>query len=190
MPFFDFRAEILKQSGIFTDYKQRHITTNILPSLEECEKILTNIVMKVHIDKQTIEGDPAKEIIRTANEGNFSTIIMARRGLSEIAGIILGSVTNKVVHYAIGHTVYVVGQDEFKDKRCPITHILIPVDGSSYSLEGVMHGISIFRELKDYIKKITLLKVINISAYLRRLKKGSILRKRQRKYSMKQKTYS
>ncbi len=172
MPFFDFRAEILKQSDTFNEYKQRHITTNVLPLLEECEKILTNLGVKAHINKQIIEGDPAKEIIRTANEGNFSTIIMARRGLSEIAGIILGSVTNKVVHSAIGHTVYVVGQDEFKDKFCPITHILIPVDGSSYSLEGVMHGTSIFRELKEYIKKITLLKVVNISVYLKRLKEG------------------
>lgn len=172
MPFFDFRAEMLKQSDTFSDYKQRHINANILPSLEECEKILRDIGVKAQIEKLIAEGDPSKEIIRTANEGSFPTIIMARRGLTEIAGIILGSVTNKVVHSAIGHTVYVVGQDGFEDKKCPITHILIPVDGSSYSKEGVIHVISLFRELEGCIKNITLLKVINIFVYLKRLKEG------------------
>jgi nucleotide-binding universal stress UspA family protein len=172
LPFFDFRAEILKQSDTFTNYKQRHIETNILPSLDECERILRDIGFEGQIDKVMLEGDPSQEIIRIADEENFSTIIMARRGISEFAGIILGSVTNKVVHSAIGQTVYIVGQKIPEGKRCPITKVLIPLDGSSYSMKGVIHVASLFQELKDFIDNITLLKVINVAVYLKRLKEG------------------
>jgi nucleotide-binding universal stress UspA family protein len=172
IPFFDLRAEILKQSDSFTNYKQRYIDTNILPSLDECEGILRDIGIKNQIEKVMVEGDPSKEIIQIANEGNFSTIIMARRGISEFAGMILGSVTNKVVHSAIGQTVYIIGQRIPEGKRCPITKVLIPLDGSSYSMKGVIHIASLFQELKDFIDNITLLKVINLALFVKRLKEG------------------
>lgn len=46
------------------------------------------------------EGDPAYEIVRTAEEGRFDLIVMGHRGLSPIKAFLLGSVSNRVVTHA------------------------------------------------------------------------------------------
>lgn len=172
LPYVDFRAEILKLSDAFTKFKERHIEQNIIPALDEGEKILRDIGMKVEIEKLVVDGDPAHEIVRIADEGNFSTIIMSRRGISEVMGILLGSVTNKVVHSATGQTVYVVGHRILKDKKCPVSNVLIPIDGSSYSMKGIEHAAGLAQELKNCIDKIILLRVINLAFYEKRLAEG------------------
>jgi nucleotide-binding universal stress UspA family protein len=46
------------------------------------------------------EGDPAGEIIKVAKEQNADLIIMGSRGLGQIGGLILGSVSERVLHGA------------------------------------------------------------------------------------------
>ncbi len=172
LPYADFRADILKLSDSFTKFRERHIEQNIMPMLDEVEKNLRDIGKKIDIEKLIVDGDPAHEIVRIADEGKFSTIIMSRRGLSEIMGIILGSVTNKVVHSATGQSVYVVGNEVLKDKECPVAKVLIPVDGSSYSMKGVEHAVGLAQELKSSMDKIILLRVINLAFYEKRFAEG------------------
>ncbi|MEW6068239.1 MAG: universal stress protein [Nitrospirota bacterium] len=172
VPYFDIRTEILRQPDAFAKFKQRYIDTNVKPSLDEGEKILRDMGIGAQIEKLVADGDPAHEIVRVAKEGNFSTIIMARRGLSEIMGLLLGSVTDRVVHSATGQTVYIVGQRMPKDKKCPVPKILVPVDGSAYSMRGVEHAACIAHELKDCMDKVMLLRVVNLTFYEKRLKQG------------------
>ena len=172
LPYLDFRAEILKQSDVFTKFKQRYIETTIIPSMEKDELMLRHTGVTSQITRQTADGDPAREIIRTAQEGKFTTIIMARRGLSELMGVLLGSVTNKVVLSAVGQTVYIVGQTVLEENKCPVPKILVPIDGSKYSLRGIEHAACLARELKKNIGSITLLRVINLAFYETRLLEG------------------
>jgi nucleotide-binding universal stress UspA family protein len=97
---------------------------------------------------------------------------MARRGLSETIEFLLGSITNKVVHAARRQTVYVVGQKILKDKICPVPQILVPVDGSSYSMKGAEHAACLASELKASMNGVTLLRVINLALFEKRLKEG------------------
>jgi nucleotide-binding universal stress UspA family protein len=172
IPYVDYRAEILKLSDTFTKFKERHVKKDIMPTLDEGEQILLDIGIEAPIEKLIADGDPAQEIVRIAEEGNYTAIMLARRGLSGIIGILLGSVTNKVVHSAIGQTVYVVGQKFPEDKQCPISKILIPVDGSDYALKGVEHAACMVQALKKHVKKVELLRVINLAFYERRLMEG------------------
>jgi nucleotide-binding universal stress UspA family protein len=48
----------------------------------------------------TRAGDPAKEILSVAGEERADIIIMGRRGLSDLAGLLLGSVSREVTHLA------------------------------------------------------------------------------------------
>lgn len=171
--FLDFRSEILKQTDSFKKFKQRHLKENVLPSLDEGEKILKETGIAADIEKRVVEGEPSREIIRVANEERFSSIIMARRGLSGITGLLLGSVTNKVVHAAIGQTIYIVGQSILEDKKCPISKILIPVDGSRFAFKGVEHGAFLAREMENCEININLLRVVNLAFYERRLLEGT-----------------
>jgi nucleotide-binding universal stress UspA family protein len=46
------------------------------------------------------DGDPAKVIAEVANTQGFDAIVMGTRGLSDIRGLIMGSVAHKVNHLA------------------------------------------------------------------------------------------
>lgn len=44
-----------------------------------------------------VMGDPAVQIVKTAEEGNYQLIVMGSRGLGAIKGIVMGSVSYKVL---------------------------------------------------------------------------------------------
>jgi nucleotide-binding universal stress UspA family protein len=46
------------------------------------------------------EGDPAAAILEVAKQEGADLIVMGRRGLGDLAGLLLGSVTHKVTHLA------------------------------------------------------------------------------------------
>ena len=46
------------------------------------------------------EGDPAAAILNVAQEERADVIVMGRRGLGDLAGLLLGSVSHKVAHLA------------------------------------------------------------------------------------------
>jgi nucleotide-binding universal stress UspA family protein len=168
----DFRAEVLKESETFKRFREEHLEKNIKPLLNEMETMLRDSGIKAKIAKLIREGDPAREIMQAANEGKFSTIIMARRGLSEAREFLMGSISNKVVHGVSKQTVYVVGHRILEDKTCPVPRILVPVDGSTFSLKGVEHTACLASALKGAMHKITLLRVINQALFAERLKQG------------------
>ncbi len=170
----DFRAEDLMQSDTFKRIKEEHIEKDIRPLLDEGEKTLRDLGVKAEIKKLIVDGDPSNEIISNADKGKIFTIIMARKGFSEAKRHFLGSVTSKVVHSAIRQTVYVVGHNIQEDKKCSVPKILIPVDGSQYSMKGIEHASCLTEMLKDSIEQITLLRVINPALNEEKLKKGIV----------------
>lgn len=153
-------------------YHDSHIEEKIIPFIDRAEKNLRDAGIEAGIEKLIVSGDPAKEIIHIADEKNFSTIIMSRRGISEIKRLFLGSVTNKILHHAVRQTVYVVGQRVPNDKKSLIPKILVPVDGSRYSFKGVKDAACLIKSLKTHFNRITLLRIINLSVYLKRVKEG------------------
>ena len=52
------------------------------------------------VEKFIEKGDPATIIIQYAELGNYDHIIMGSRGVSELRGASIGSVSHKVVHLA------------------------------------------------------------------------------------------
>jgi nucleotide-binding universal stress UspA family protein len=56
---------------------------------------------------QLSQGDAATEIIEYAKNASMDLIVVGSRGLSRIRGLLLGSVSRKLVHYA-GCSVLIV----------------------------------------------------------------------------------
>lgn len=54
------------------------------------------------VEVETIlkEGHVVQEIIKTAEEGNFDLVVIGARGISKIRELLLGSVTDGVIHHA------------------------------------------------------------------------------------------
>jgi len=77
-------AEVARKSGnrILEDGEQRISATG------------------VQVEKMLVEGHTVQEIVRAANEGNFDLIVIGARGISHIREMLLGSVTDGVIHHA------------------------------------------------------------------------------------------
>jgi nucleotide-binding universal stress UspA family protein len=54
----------------------------------------------VQVQTVLIEGHAVQEIVKTAKEGEFDLIVIGARGISKIREILLGSVTDGVIHHA------------------------------------------------------------------------------------------
>ena len=49
---------------------------------------------------QVVDGDPASNIIAAAGHEKAELVVMGRRGLGNVAGLVMGSVSHKVAHLA------------------------------------------------------------------------------------------
>jgi len=54
----------------------------------------------LEVEKIIEKGDPATVIIQYAERGKYDHIIMGSRGVSELRGAAIGSVSHKVIHLA------------------------------------------------------------------------------------------
>jgi len=55
---------------------------------------------KVQVETMLVEGHAVQEIVRVAKEGNYDLIVIGARGLSKIREILLGSVSDGVIHHS------------------------------------------------------------------------------------------
>src|SRR6056297_2214759 len=53
----------------------------------------------INVESKVLIGDPAEEIIKEAESGDYDLIIMRTHGMSATKRFMLGSVTDKVVHH-------------------------------------------------------------------------------------------
>lgn len=86
---------------------ERPVTGGVIEDLfaEERERVLNATArvfrdagLEVKVDHRS--GDVAEEIASYAREGGFDLIVMGTRGASELSGLIVGSVSHKVIHLA------------------------------------------------------------------------------------------
>ncbi|MEE8401464.1 MAG: universal stress protein [Candidatus Hydrothermarchaeaceae archaeon] len=76
---------------------------------EEAEAILEGHgIKKGVVKRKTKIGDPAKEIIKEAKRGEYTTIVLGKKSKSKIDEIFVGSVTKTVIDKARNFDIYVV----------------------------------------------------------------------------------
>ncbi len=66
--------------------------------LQKAVEIVGDVPAEIHTE--LIEGDPAESIIDVASTRNSDLIVMGSRGLGRLAGLVLGSTSQKVVGHA------------------------------------------------------------------------------------------
>ena len=52
------------------------------------------------VDSLVLEGDPADQVLRIAKDRKADLIVMGSRGVSDLRGLLMGSVSHKVCHLA------------------------------------------------------------------------------------------
>ncbi len=165
----DFRL-VMIQDKIFTEkIIEKYIKDHIAPILDEYERQIKNTGFSGIIKKEVEIGDPGNKIIEISISQDIKTVMLARRVMSKFKKIILGSVSEKILYGLLNQNIYIIGQKISEEN--PIGNILIPVDGSEYSMKAVEHVVSLAKAVKR-IQKINILRIINVSLYLERVRQG------------------
>ena len=92
---------VLQKSGyeIVTDMASADVAlVNTCGFLQSAVKAVGDVPSTV--STETIAGDPAEAIIKIADTRKCDLIVMGSRGLGRLAGLVLGSVSQKVVSHA------------------------------------------------------------------------------------------
>ncbi|AGL01526.1 universal stress protein [Desulfoscipio gibsoniae] len=84
----------------FTDYKEieRMVINQGREIAENQAKLFEN--EQIQVKKVVAAGDPGYEIAEYARHENCDQIVIGTRGLSNLKGLVLGSVSHKVIHFA------------------------------------------------------------------------------------------
>ncbi|MCK4603639.1 MAG: universal stress protein [Deltaproteobacteria bacterium] len=163
------KGEII-ESDIFKTSRQEHISKNIKPMLAEAEAELKKFGAKAPINQKIIDGVPAEQILQVAEEGDYSTIIMGRRGISAAREVLLGSITASLLHKPVHQSVYVIGAkvEDLKADACPIPRILVPLDGSPHAVAAAREAAILAKCFGDAVAEVTLLHVIDLARFAKR----------------------
>jgi nucleotide-binding universal stress UspA family protein len=66
--------------------------------LERCKELASKSGINIHT--VLLEGDPASKIIAYSEMEGFDIIMMGSRGMGKFKEMIVGSISNKVIHHA------------------------------------------------------------------------------------------
>jgi nucleotide-binding universal stress UspA family protein len=158
------KGEVI-ESNIFKNMRVRQINEVVKPMLDKTESELRAYGLECSVRQKIVDGDYSNQILQVAEEGCYSSIIMGRRGLSLVGEIFKGSVSSEVLHKPFSGSVYIVGERFTEEGKCPISKILIPVDGSSYSLSAVREAAVLASHYAKGMVSVTLMNVIDISKH-------------------------
>jgi len=155
----------VEERELFQRSRQEYIANTVTPMFAEAEALLKGVGVRAPVDTRIVDGDPAKEILKAAEEGGYSTIVMGRRGLSPIKQIFLGSVTSSLLHAPVRQSVYVVGDRVRDADTCPVPRILVPLDGSSHAYGAVEEAAVLARFHAASVTNVLLVRVVNVGAH-------------------------
>ncbi|MFH1083941.1 MAG: universal stress protein [Pseudomonadota bacterium] len=88
--------------------KVEHFTARAFD--DAIERLTVSGIARTRISTQVITGAPsrAQAIVKEATQGGYGTIVVGKRGLSDVRDFHMGTVTGKVVQLATGQAVWVV----------------------------------------------------------------------------------
>ena len=110
---------------------------------------------------EIIEGYPADEILKYAEEYEFDLILMATRGHSGLKRWSIGSVASKVLS-ASKIPVWLVRADHTPDQpydEWPTKTLLVPLDGSELAEEVIPHVEILARQKGEETLEVVLLRI-------------------------------
>ena len=145
----DLRVTRLDQTKEWQKIRQRYLAEEIQPLLQQGQELLRQYGFRAPIDQKIVEGKIGEQILKTAKNEKYTTIIMGRRGLSSAIELILGSTTHYVLARAAGVTIFIVGPVPQDFRGNSVFPMLVPVDGSEASLAAVRQAAILARDWQD-----------------------------------------
>lgn len=92
--------------------------------------------LDLEVRTTAVRGDPAKGILRTVDEAGIDLLVMGTHGRSGIRSLLIGSVTEEVLHEA-PCPVLAVRRREPEEPPMPPSRVVVPLDFSPYAAPAV-----------------------------------------------------
>jgi nucleotide-binding universal stress UspA family protein len=171
----DLRVTRMDDVAAWRRVRQHHLESEVMPLLEEGKRLLLEKGVTAPVATQVAEGRIGEEIVRVAAAGQYRAIVMGRRGVSAVQEVLVGSVTRQVLSLARNLTVFVAGPETVFNAACPVSPLLLPVDGSDTSLAAVRQGAALAQSCRDGRPQLTLLHVLDFARVGSSLDAGATL---------------
>ena len=168
----DFRVEFVVDSKVIRDLREKYQESKVKSIMEDASSTIKDFGTGVPIEYRVEDGDPVKKILSVCEQGGFSTIVMARRCLSTLKQIFLGSVSAGVLERSGSASVYLVGQEKISREECPVARTIIAIDGSDKAFNAVREASVLLRASKALIEQVTIMGVIDLADYSDNLSGG------------------
>ncbi len=171
----DMRAKFLVDSEKFKDLRTQYIDQEIRPFMDDFAQRLQSVGAPVAPEILILDGDPAHEILSLVRSRDISTVIMGRRGLNALEGIIFGSITDALLHADMEASLYIVGRgpDDQEDAPPSIRNILVAVDGAEHSISAVEEAGLLERALGSTVEQVAIMNVVDITNLAYEIQTGS-----------------
>ena len=137
-----------------TNFKSRNQlnqikTKNIEASLQLLDKYRSQMLQtgieenQIQIVTHPANIGIAKDILEYALTGQYDALVLGRRGISGLIEYYMGSVSSNIVQNSRVTPIWIVGSNVIPAK------ILVPIDGSEYSLRAIDHLFYIISDHSD-----------------------------------------
>ena len=168
----DHRVEHVITSDLIRELRAKYIEESVKPELDKAKGLLKEKGVSAPIDLEIEDGSPARVIADKATQGNYSTIVMQRRGLGALEGMVMGSVTDRLLHEDITASVYLTGTSE-RSWECNKADILVAVDDSSHSDAALAEAAVLIGKCAE-INQVVVCSVTDAASYAEAVENGKM----------------
>ncbi len=171
----DVRAGYLITSEKFKELRKPYIENKVKPALEKISEELKAAGLTAPIEIMVLDGEPVDQIVKTVNQGNYSSLVLQRSDKSSVAQIFLGSVAAGILHRDVHATIYLSPAPGTESMNCPPRCCMVALDGSKNSWEALKRAQVLALACGESVKKVVLATVLDTAKFSEELSSGSEL---------------
>lgn len=157
----DIRVGGIISTDKFRKLRSDYLDREIRPVLEAAKKELESSGIQAPVEIVIDDGEPVEQIVKKANEDDYSTLILQRSNASRVEEMFVGSVTSGVLHREVKGTIY-LPDNTAQTGACPPKSCLIAL-GVSPGDQVVLERASVLlAACGDSLEKVVLTHILDV----------------------------
>ncbi len=157
----DVRVSSIISTDKFRRLRSDYLDRQIRPVLEAAKNELESFGIKAPVEIVIDDGEPVEQIVKKANEDDYSTLILQRSNASRVEEMFIGSVTSGVLHHEVNGTIYLPGTMAHNG-ACPPKSCLIALGASPCDQVVLEKASVLLAACGDNLEKVVLTHVLDV----------------------------
>ncbi|NOX79710.1 MAG: universal stress protein [Deltaproteobacteria bacterium] len=158
----DIRVSSIISTDKFRRLRSDYLDRQIRPVLEAAKKELESAGIQAPVEIVIDDGEPVEQIVKKANEDDYSTLILQRSNASRVEEMFVGSVTSGVLHREVKGTIYLPGMGQIGGAACPPKSCLIALGASPCDQVVLERASVLLAACGDNLEKVVLTHVLDV----------------------------